>query len=225
MQTLQNVPERATQLQDQAFESVRLIASDTRYSVDHKKTEITRILAEAVTELDSLERDALSDLEKTRAELRAASRPTLTPSADDAIRLGYLRDALDELWATQNNTEFLAGWKEAIDEGDPLLLRVYRDFGIGELRSREPYSDLDLADVQDLTPAGDLIQRTHQALLTPDQRAAVDQLAQLERSVIQVKRAIAGARARLTRARYNPRTNDIVDGVSNAAREVLRGAW
>lgn len=223
MTEIEKIPELVAELEQYAFKTARWAAEDPRCTLETRKSESKRVLNDAVAKLDALQADMLENLEQTRAKLRKASRPDLTPPADDVPRLMYLRDTLEELWATQDNQAFLAGWQDALDDGDPLILRVYRDFGIGELRSREPYADLELADIQDLTPAGDLIERTRQAMLTPKQRAAAEQLAQLDQAALQATRAVSGAKVRLSRAHFNPRTGEIVDGQTLSTRDLLRG--
>jgi hypothetical protein len=219
--TVHALPERIDEIEKEALAELGRIADDKRFTPQHKIDATADVQAAATRYIDAILAAVEGNLDDTRARLQRQARVVHTPSAESAPQLNYLKDSLDELWSLQSTPEFLAGWRDALDTGDLLELRIYRDFGLGQLLARPPYSELDVATVIRQKPAQDLIAATERALMTEEQQAAADRLDQLDQDVFLARRAGSGAKYRIQKAQIG-QDGSVTDGQRAAARDIAK---
>jgi hypothetical protein len=209
------------EIEQETLAELGRVASDDRFTPQHKTDATADVRDSALRFIDAITAAQAANIDDRRAALRKQLHIPITPPAESAVQLAYVRDALSERWALQNNREFLDGWRAALDTGDLLVLRVYRDFGLGELLTREPYDQMTAQTARQHSQAGELITNTEHALLTPGQQDAAERLAQLEHDVVPNQRAASGAKHRISHARITP-DGTAIDGARAAARDIAK---
>lgn len=199
---------------DQAMLELGRIASDQRYNDDYRAEQFQAARTAALGNLDSLLAAELAGLEAQRAGLAEKTWAGFAPSAESVGQLNYLKDALRARWAVQEPHELLADWQTALDAGDLLSARVFADFAPAHLKKADRRGPIS-------PTARDLLAATTDRLLPSEARSARQRMAELDETTEGARRTAARLKAMLEGAKVD-RNGQIVDGVTDAARKLVR---
>lgn len=175
-----------------------------------KTDRIAATYADAVTKAESAVSAARAELAERADELRPQRHAPTAIRDQDAPKLLYLQGVLTARWKGQEPSDILTEWRAAVDSGDVLTARVYRDnvesFLFAERRPAQEtahimaeHAELDARTLDIMTP-----DETKQALAELD--AVESELATLDRDGGRLLEKLRGTV-------YNPSTGEIVDGV------------
>ncbi|MEM6528290.1 MAG: hypothetical protein AAF653_08340 [Chloroflexota bacterium] len=212
---------------DAAFADMRTVAADDRYSDEYKRERIASIASTATATIDMTFVVDDEQVQQHRADLASKLYVSPAPTAAEAPALNYLRDALAVQWEYMDRSEIDAQWQQAIDRGDAATARVYRDFLPMHVARQAPAvstaldgarraMDIPLAErLKNIRSAYEgMTTATNTLLMTPEHRTAQGVLEQYNADIAATKRALSGARSRLSGVRILP-DGTIQDGIQS----------
>jgi hypothetical protein len=222
----------AAKVEQEAYTKSEQIAQDTRFSDVHKATEHQRFITEALQWIDQHAKSTEENLNKTIARYEPLAAVQIAPSIDEAAALSYTKDVVLkqwETWAKSNhkaatisgvrdefgNTnrpgiflgvrypqEMAKAWQDAINKGDKITARVYRDFAENFLRTAQGLEpDEPLIGALEFIP--ELQEKTLDMLRNDEQKQAAQKVRQARFELKELKRAVIGHRHRLENARLS----------------------
>lgn len=145
---------------------IEKIARNKTLDMAYKREQIKRIAGGAAAMIEQETAEVIERLATERARNAHKARVSVVPSAEEAARLAYGRDALRERWRGANGPELFADWQAALEAGDTLTARLYADFLPAHLRrGRSDHGTLP-------TRYAELAALTVDALRTDEQRKA-----------------------------------------------------
>lgn len=216
-----DIEARATE----AWQRAERIAADGRLNNAAKADDVAQIMKAAAAAIEERTAPLMAALGAEMSELAAIAAPTFTPSAEDAPRLMYVRDALLARWSVTPHPKALSDWRDALADGDLITARVYRDHYPAvwqEIMTREARRSINpdaRATEQGLTKeVTDLIERTDAALMTPAQREAAARLIELRDKRDKIADAQRQHLSRIKGARYDSARRGLMDGISASVK-------
>jgi len=205
---------------DAVWQQAQKIAADGRLTAKAKADDISSLAQSALSDIEAFSTPVLDELEAEIERLEQAGVASVTPNVEEIAQLQYTRDALQSSWRDLKSVYAALGdWKSALDSGDRIRARVYRDFLVPVwqekqaeyLRSQFPSTR---ASHVALTPdMQELVTRTDELLVTKEQLKARVALGEMKERYIALSGARSAAAARLKGATYDPRRRAIVSGI------------
>lgn len=212
---------------DPAYAQAEKILADTRLNNAAKTTDIRAVMEAAYADIEERLASETAVLTKQQAELRNKSRLSIVPTPEQAVQLEYTHAALNARWRNMQPNEMLADWQAAIDSGDTVTARVYRDFAHSHIEQRNRQGNKQgkpLAVGFSLAQIKELSARTDDMLSTPEQKKARADLAVVEVTLQALVMAASRAKSRVTGVRLD-RDGKLIDGDRAALASRMRSMF
>ncbi|MEL6306982.1 MAG: hypothetical protein AAFQ52_02515 [Chloroflexota bacterium] len=193
--------------------SIGNVLADERYSHTHRQQLFDNTVAKNLAKLEKDYAHYSQKLEADIAKLTPLVQYEAPVSETAAPQMIYMKDSLVPRWQTMSLHDMRQQWQTAIESGDKMTARIYRDFANPVMVGKTP------------TPRGvertsdpiyeQLAEKTRVLLMTEKQQMQAAKLTAAKATLMRVKMAYSGNKAKLTGATYNRRTGEIKDGARN----------
>jgi hypothetical protein len=215
---------RLKQITDDLLAGLSSIALDSRLSDEGKAEAIQQARSKALSQITTETEAVLRAIQTDRGTLEQQAHVPITPSADEAVVLLYTRDSLRSRWETMSNMDIETAWQNALTTGDQVAVRVYRDFAPQTMRQRPPWNALGADKAWPPRAVSDLLAASDRALMSADQRSAVDRLKQIDIASLSINGTSKRAHNAAQGAKIDPRTNQVKDHLTAAADALIRSS-
>lgn len=197
------------------------IGTDRDLTPQAKQRKYAEICRPAIQEVEALREKRLAQIPEERKGATVKAYQSPMPKAEEAQALNYLAQVLQNRWKAQTMSEIKAEWQRAIDGGDLLTARVYRDLlpYPGKLGKED---NTRLADRTDFY--ADLRKQTSELLLTPEQKAAHETLTALQQEEMEVNMAAGRYTAFMKSPQVDEKSGEVIDGAALRQWQAIKGA-
>lgn len=207
---------------------MQAILEDNRFTDEHKAEQISALGADLADYTTERIEGILTKLEGAKAALEKESYVSPVPPAEQLAQLSYAREALTAAWANMAPQDMIADWKRALDAGDLITARVYRD--IGRPLITEKYQKQQVGayhgpvDIKKLPLPNDLVKQTTDALVPSSAKNAAEKLKAVESQIVTLQRL--KARSEMFRSYgIDRRTRQITNRVLDQISQSFRRTW